>query len=134
MFFNFLFKFQCICHEHFWHFITVWESCFQAIILNVCFWARVEDYMKKPFWYLNSPLRSIGNLCISYSLLLSFTASLVNLCSFLFLWFIFIEFKVSVQWTFWFLKQISWSPVSFTMDSLAPPCVYSLYCPSQGFW
>lgn len=98
-------------------------------ILQLCeravsngFWALTEDYTKKILLVFNSVPRSIGivGICLSHSLLLSLTASLVihNLCSFLLLWLVLMEVKVSVKVQVF--KQICWAPVSLRWTHWLP--------------
>ena len=140
----FSFKFIFYIHIHiypyiyvslyinFFFFVPCERAVFKPSFSGIWFWSCIEDYNKKCVWFLNSVLRSAGNLWISYSLLLSVTASLVtlHLCSFQFLWFALMEFNASVK-VLVFIPNFLVSS-SFRMDPLAPPCVCSLNCHSQG--
>lgn len=132
LFFTCFFSFKFILYFFLTFFVLCERAVFKPSISGVSFWACVEDYNKKCFWFLNSVLRTIGNVWISYSLLPGLTASLVtlHLCSFQFLWFALMEFNDSVK-VLVFIQNFLVSS-NFKMDALAPPCICSLNCHSQG--
>lgn len=97
-----------ICHKLFWLFTTMWEGCFQAIFSNVRVLRLHWRLHYKCFWFLQ--FWGIRNMCISYSLLVSFSDSLVtlNLFSFLCLWLVLMKFmkfllsySLALRWTHW---------------------------------